>query len=253
MPPIEMAAALEGTWTGRTAVMCDLDGCLISGDVVLPGVPALLGACGARLWIVSNNSTDTADRLSCRLARMNLDVPAERIVLAGEETLRMLARRCPGARVALFVAPLLADLARDLGLVPCDERPELAVLARDTGFTLERLARLAALAHRNVPLHVTNPDPCHPGPDGSPVPETGALLAALTAIVPMRTVSCLGKPAPDLLALALARAGASAADAVYLGDTHETDGLAARAAGVEFIQIARPSGAGAASSAKAVA
>jgi pyridoxal phosphatase len=240
MPPIAMTTVLDGPWTGRSAVLCDLDGCLIAGDLVLPGVPALLATCGARLWVVSNNSTDTADSLSRRLARMDLAVPTDRIVLAGEETLRTLARRHQGARVALFMAPQLAELALDLGLVPCTERPEVAVLARDTSFTLDRLARLAALVHRGVPLQITNPDLCHPGPDGMPVPETGALLAALAAIAPPGKITCLGKPAPDLLMLALARADATASEAVYLGDTPETDGLAARAAGVEFVQIARP-------------
>ncbi len=239
-----MASGLDvvvrGDGVGHAAVLCDLDGCLIAGDCVLPGAARLVAACGPRLWIVSNNSTDTAMTLSAGLADLGLAVAPDRIVLAGEETLRALARSRPGARVALFAAPPLTALADTLGLRPDDRTPDVAVLARDPDLTLPRLARLAALVHGGVPLHLTNPDPSHPGPDGTPVPETGALLAALAAVVPRVAPRCLGKPAPDLLRIALDRAGVAPGDAVYLGDTPETDGEAARAAGVPFIRIARP-------------
>ncbi len=227
---------------GHAAVLCDLDGCLIAGDRVLPGAARLVAACGPRLWIVSNNSTDTAVTLAARLANLGLVVAADRIVLAGEETLRALACSHPGARVALYAAAPLVALAVDLGLRPDDLSPDAAVLARDPDLTLPRLSRLAALVHGGVPLHLTNPDPSHPGPDGAPVPETGALLAALAAIVPVGAPRCLGKPAPDLLRIALARAGVAPRDAIYLGDTPETDGEAARAEGVPFVRIARPTG-----------
>ncbi|MBD3764385.1 MAG: HAD hydrolase-like protein [Rhodobacterales bacterium] len=238
---IPMAEFLRGGWTGRAAVLADLDGCLISGGTVLPQVPALFDACGERLWVVSNNSTDTAAGLSRRLAAMGLDLAADRILLAGEETLHTLAAAYPGARIALFAAPPLQALAQDLGLVLSPDRAEIAVLARDTGFGFADLARLAALVHRGAALWLTNPDPSHPGPDGVPVPETGALFAALDAMLPRGLPQCLGKPAPDLIRKALARAAVLPGAAVYIGDTPQTDGAAA--AGVEFVQIAPPAAA----------
>ena len=63
---------------------------------------------------------------------------------------------------------------------------------------------------------------------------------ALTAAVPGLAIPTVGKPRPDLLQLALARAGVAPADAVFIGDTPETDGAAARAAGVEFVLLRRP-------------
>lgn len=237
---ISMTEFLHGTWTGRAAILADLDGCLIAGERVLPHVPALLAACGPRLWIVSNNSTDTAAGLSLRLAGMGLDVAPNRILLAGEETLRALALERPGARVALFATPALHGLAHALGLVTVTDRADVVVLARDTGFGFVDLARLAALVQRGAPLWLTNPDPGHPGPDGLSVPETGALFAALRAMVPQVAPRCIGKPAPDLICKALARAAVVPGASVYLGDTQQTDGAAAAAAGVEFVQITPP-------------
>lgn len=237
---MRMAEFLRGPWTERPAVLADLDGCLLSGNSVLPDVPALFAACGSRLWIVSNNSTETAQGLSRRLAGLGLDMPASRIVLAGEETLRFLRSDAPGTRIALFAAPPLQELAQELGLMLDKEQADTVVLARDTGLDFGGLERMAALLHRGAALRITNPDPSHPGTDGLPVPETGALLAALAAMVPTGPVACLGKPAPDLIRKTLARASVLPGAAVFIGDTPQTDGAAAAAAGVEFIQIAPP-------------
>ncbi len=65
------------------AILCDLDGCLVSGETVLPGAQAFVEGAGARLMVLSNNSTDTGASLSARLARGGLAVAPARIVLAG--------------------------------------------------------------------------------------------------------------------------------------------------------------------------
>ncbi len=233
---------LDGPWCAARVVMADLDGCLVAEDRLLPGAADLAAAVGTRLWIVSNNSTDTAAGLSARLTAQGLALPAGRILLAGEQTLISLAARHPGARLALFATPAMAARAQSLGFRLDRANPALAVLARDPGFAFADLSRLIALAHRGVPVWLTNPDPSHPGADGTPVPETGALWAALAAAVPVAPAGCIGKPAPDLLLAALASAGAAPDEAVFLGDTPATDGVAARAAGVAFLRI-RPPGA----------
>lgn len=238
--PVGLDAFLKGDGPSQAAVLADLDGCLISGSQVLPFVPDLFARCGSRLWIVSNNSTDTAQGLAKRLSGMGLPIPAARCLLAGEETLQSLAREKPGARVALFASMPLHRLALSLGLVPDRIRPEVVVLARDTSFGFDSLTALIAFAHRGLEVWLTNPDPSHPAPDGTPVPETGAIWAALLAAVPAVRARCLGKPAPDLADRALMRAKVAPAQAVFIGDTPDTDGAAARAAGVPFVLLHRP-------------
>lgn len=176
--------------------------------------------------------------LSLRLAGMGLDIAADRILLASGETLRTLASERPGAPVAQCAAALLQGLAQALGLVPTADRADAAALARDTGFGFANLARLAPVVQRGTPLWLTNPDPGHPGPDDQSVPETGAVLAALRAIVPQAAPRCIGKPAPDLIRKALGRAAVLPGAAVHNGDTPQTDGAAT--AGVAFVQIAAP-------------
>ncbi len=231
---------LAESGTQRAAVMADLDGCLIAGGQLLPHAIDLFTQCGDRLWIVSNNSSDTAVTLSSRLARMGLPLRASQILLAGEETIRRMAQDRPGQRIAVHAAEPLCALARQLGLITDHTAPDAAVLARDPGFSFASLTRLTAQVARGLPLVATNPDLNHPDAEGHPVPETGALLAALTAAVPGLAIPIIGKPHPDLLQLALARAGVAAGDAIFIGDTPETDGVAARAAGVEFVLLRRP-------------
>lgn len=231
---------LAGDGPERAAVLSDLDGCLISGTSVLPFVSELFARCGERLWIVSNNSTDTAETLSTRLASMGLMIAPARILLAGEETLRRIAQDRPGARVALYAAPVLRRLAARLGLIEDLTAPELAILARDPGFSFSDLTRLMHHAARGLPVVATNPDPSHPDAEGFPVPETGALMAALRAALPGLAMPAMGKPEPDLARIALTRAGVAASEAVFLGDTPETDGIAAQRAGIDFVLLRRP-------------
>lgn len=238
--PVGLDEFLRGDGPLHAAVLADLDGCLISGGQLLPYAADLFARCGKRVWIVSNNSTDTAQGLALRLSSLGLPMTAARCLLAGEETLRTLALEKPGARVALFASAPLHRLAVVLGLVLDMDRPDVVLLARDIGFGFDSLTRLIALAHRGLEVWVTNPDPSHPGPDGTPVPETGSLWAAVAAAVPGARVRCLGKPAPDLPAKALMRAGVAPADAIFIGDTLETDGASANAAGVEFVLLHRP-------------
>lgn len=238
--PIGLDDFLLGPFARRAAILADLDGCLVSGSTVLPHVADLVEQCADRVWIVSNNSTETSTGLSSRLAAMGLDVEAAHILLAGEESLRAIAAQRPGARVALFCAQALCDLAIELGLRADRQAPDVAFLARDPGFTFGDLTGLVALAHRGVPIRLSNPDPSHPAADGTPVPETGALWAALACAVPEVVPECIGKPAPDMLRRALARAGVLPGAAVFIGDTAETDGIAAAAAGVDFVLLRRP-------------
>ncbi|GGA82653.1 hypothetical protein GCM10011385_41100 [Nitratireductor aestuarii] len=92
---IDLEQFLAGPGPEAAAVLADLDGCLISGSTVLPGAAELVRRTGERLWIVSNNSSDTAQTLSVRLSHMGLQVPAERIFLAGEQAVRELAAAMP--------------------------------------------------------------------------------------------------------------------------------------------------------------
>lgn len=241
---IDIPAFMQSDYIDCAAIFSDLDGCLISGETVLPSARELALLAGDRLWVVSNNSTDTAVSLAQKLNRLGLPVQSDRILLAGEATIRKIADDKPQARIALFGSQLLTDLAMELGLKPCrgeqEDLPQCAVLTRDPAFTMSDLERLMRLVDRDVPIILANPDPIHPAADGTPVPETGALFAALQAGFPELNYETSGKPSSYLILQGLKRAVVTTDDAVFIGDTPATDGQAALAAGVPFVLIRRP-------------
>jgi HAD superfamily hydrolase (TIGR01450 family) len=219
------------------AILCDLDGCLVSGETVLPGAQAFIEGAGARLMVLSNNSTDTAASLSARLARGGLAVSPERMVLAGVSAVELVAHRAPGARVFVCGSGATVEHAPESGLQADENTPEYVILTRDTGFTYERLQAVLGYLTRGARLVVANADATHPGANGVPVPETGALLAAVRECLPEQEFEVVGKPEPALFRVALERLGVSPGEAVLVGDNPATDGAGAQAAGVDFIQI----------------
>lgn len=220
-------------------VLCDLDGCLVSeGRAYMDSAP-FVDSCAERLWLVSNNSAHCAADLSLQLAAVGLKVPANRILLAGEQTLAHLARLHPGARLALFASPAMEQEARRLGFVLTRVLPDLVLLCRDTQLTLDRLNAMAALVQGGAAFWVSNTDTAHPGHAGQPIAETGALLAALRAMLSDLKFESIGKPHPHLAKLALSRSSVSADEAVFVGDNPDTDGAIARAIGTRFVLLHR--------------
>lgn len=219
------------------AFLCDLDGCLVSGQTVLPGARTFVDYAGARLHLLSNNSTDTPETLSERLRALDLAIPPERILLAGTASLDHLAHTVPGATVALYGTPALRDYAHARGLYLTDDSPSHVVLTRDPGFTYDDLNRIIRQLAQGAQLIVTNPDRSHPDPDGLPVAETGALLAALRACQPKLTCQVIGKPEPLLYRIALDRLQLPAREILAIGDNPTTDGLGARRAGMAVVLV----------------
>ena len=220
-------------------VLCDLDGCLVSQGEAFPDARGFLQGCGDRLWIVSNNSTHRADEMHRALAGLSLDVPDGRILLAGEQVLEHLQVQRPGATLALFASPSLTARAAELGFVLETDRPEIALLCRDPGFSLARLDALARAVQQGAELWVSNTDTSHPGLAGQPIAETGALLAALREMLPGLRYRSIGKPETFLAELALEATGLAARDAVFVGDNPETDGAAAAALDIPFLLLQR--------------
>jgi HAD superfamily hydrolase (TIGR01450 family) len=217
--------------------LVDVDGTLISSGQPLPEARQFLSALRDRFVLVSNDAEHTPDELAHKLQRIQLPVPAERIVLAGTTAIDDVATEKPGARAMLLASASLQAYARQAGLWIVDNEAEVVILGRDRHFTYDKLAAAANAIRGGATLVVANPDLVHPGPRGAIVPETGALLAALltcTGRVPYRVV---GKPEPALFTAALALLGALPEDTVMIGDNPATDGEGARRLGIGYIEV----------------
>lgn len=240
---VERYSGLDATAVADARlVLCDLDGCLMAEGRSFFDTANFVEACGERLWIISNCSDTTALIMSQRLAGLGINVPADRILLAGEITLNYLAETEKVRRVQLFADVSLIEHAKTLGLDLTSDSPDAFLMCRDPGVTVDTMGQILTGVAKDIPLWVANEDLSHPGHDNQPIAETGALLAALLAIRPDLLWRSLGKPGPTMLRMALARSGLNARDAVFVGDNILTDGRAASALGMPFIHIQRRGG-----------
>lgn len=224
---------------GARLVLSDLDGCLVSEGRAYADAQEFASVCADRLWIVSNNSTHSAQSLSTELAGLGLSICAQRILLAGDQTLRHLQNNYPGIGLALFASECLQEQARAIGLRTDSNRPDVVLLCRDATFTIVDLERAASFLRQGARLWVSNIDCAHPAMDGRPVPETGALLAALDAVLGDVAFDTIGKPRTHMARLVLDSARVAPEDAIFIGDNLATDGAIARNAGIPFAHLVR--------------
>ncbi|OZI52688.1 HAD-IIA family hydrolase [Bordetella genomosp. 4] len=228
----------EPPWTQRSrGLILDLDGTLIRGHEVIPGAADLLSCWSGRYVIVSNNSTDTAASLALKLQALGLPVEADSLVLAGEQALHHIARHHPRSRLMLRGSERLHACAAGLGLTVVTHDADIVLLARDVGFNYTALQTLTRELTSGATLIVSNGDLTHPGPNGSVIPETGALLQALLACVPGTRADILGKPAPMLFQEGLRRLNLQPADVTVIGDNVRTDALGAARLGIGYLLV----------------
>lgn len=215
--------------------LIDLDGTLIRTDQAVGGAIEFMRRFGDRSLVLSNNSSDTGRDLSRRLAAIGFDIDERRIVLAGVETIDVVAARWPGARVHMLAETGLVELARARGLLPVDDAPDVVMVTRTERFDYAALARAANAVRDGARFVVANSDLAHPGPGGRLVPETGALTAAIAAVAGRGPDLVIGKPAPLLFHLGLSRLGLPADEVLMIGDNPLTDGAGAAAAGLTHV------------------
>jgi len=218
-------------------ILLDWDGCVVVGNNVLPATRRLLARHADRVAIVSNNSTHLPEQLSAFLARAGLVVPPSRIILAGAEAVAWVAEARDAGRVMIFGSAPIRSLALRLGINVVRDSPDLVLLMRDTRFGYNQLARAAGALHRGARLVVANADRTHPGIGGDIVPETGALLAALTSCVPGTVPIIVGKPERLLFDRACAILGISSGEALMIGDNADTDIAGAKTLGIRTLHI----------------
>jgi len=226
-------AAVTPDWS----FVVDLDGTLVRDGTPVPAADRLIGLIDGRFVVVSNNSTHSAADMAVELASRGLPIPADKLVLAGAMAVRLVARDYSGARVLLVGSPGFRREAERAHLDLVDRGSDIVLLGRDVAFTYDTLALVANEIRRGAILVATNPDTTHPGADGALIPETGALMRAITACATPRAVRVIGKPQPDLFQEALRRLGSAPGCSVVIGDNPETDAAGALQLGMPCLLI----------------
>lgn len=219
-------------------ILLDWDGCAAVGNRPTREALAFIERHAAKLAIVSNNSTLLTEDIAGILSDAGVTFPSGRIFLAGVEGLSY-AARVMGGRTLVLASPRMKALAHRLGVTMVRADADVVVLLRDTHFSYAKLERVVRSLMRGARLVVANPDMTHPGHNGSVVPETGALLAAIGACVDLSRIDMqfIGKPSAFLFESACAALNIPPASAVMIGDNIETDIEGARRLGMSGVLV----------------
>lgn len=221
--------------------LLDMDGTLYLDDQVFDGTLDLLArvkAGGGRALFLTNNSSRSVHTYVEKLARLGIAAGEADFLTSTQATIAYLNQTLPGR---LFYAFGTAAFRRELaeaGIRVTDRLQadvEGLVMGFDTELTFQKLDDACRLLGRDIPYIATNPDWVCPTDYGY-VPDCGSISEALFRATGRRP-QFIGKPQPEMVYMALAKADMAAADAVLIGDRLYTDIACGCNAGIDTILV----------------
>ncbi|HAM55570.1 MAG: hypothetical protein A2X51_10145 [Candidatus Rokubacteria bacterium GWC2_70_24] len=226
----------------------DLDGCVWTGDILVPGaaeVLALLRQQGRRVSFLTNNSRARSATMQAKLERLGVEAAVEDVLTPLEILGEVIATRWGISRVLAIGGPELEAAVLDGGhtLVPVDRYGEatVVVVGNDFAFSYERLTAASRAIAAGAAFVTPNLDPRLPLEGGDFLPGCGAVVEAVAAASGARPV-VIGKPEPPLFELALGRMDLRAEEAAMVGDSVDSDIRGARRVGMTAILFAPDGG-----------
>jgi HAD superfamily hydrolase (TIGR01450 family) len=222
----------------------DLDGCVWTGDVLVPGADEVLASLreqGRGVAFLTNNSRARAATLQTKLNRLGVAAALSEVLTPLEILGEVIATRWGPSPVLAIGGEELEAALVDAGhrLVPVDRARDAAVVVvgNDFAFSYERLTAAARAIAAGAQFLTPNLDPRLPVEHGEFLPGCGAVVEAVATAAGVRPI-VIGKPEPPLFELALARMGVAAEDAGMVGDSVDSDVRGARRVGMTAILFA---------------
>ncbi|QQG48872.1 MAG: HAD-IIA family hydrolase [archaeon] len=231
----------RGLFRDKKLFLFDLDGVFYKGKetrIRLGGsraVEAIRGQ-GKKIFVLTNNSTDSIATIHARLQWAGVDVKRSEILSSSLLTAEYIRDRFgPSEYFLVGEAGLQREMDR-CGHVRTDSQsPACVVVGLDRKVTYAKLDRASRAVRGGAKLIATHSARLYMYTDG-PAMATGPLVKAIEYASGRRAV-VIGKPSPLMFRAALTRARCSAKDAVMLGDQVETDIIGAKAAGIDPVLV----------------
>ncbi|HUM16251.1 MAG TPA: HAD-IIA family hydrolase [Candidatus Nitrosotalea sp.] len=226
----------------------DLDGCVWTGEVLMPGAADVLGLLrtqGRGVCFLTNNSRARAATLSAKLERLGVQAAPREVLTPLEILGEVITAHCGPSRVLAIGGPELLQAVLDGGhaLVPVERYADakVVVVGNDFALTYERLTAAARAAAGGATFLTPNIDPRLPLEEGGFLPGCGAIVEAVASAAGVRPI-VVGKPEPPLFELALQRMGVKETEAVMVGDSVDSDVRGARRVGMTAVLFAPKGG-----------
>jgi HAD superfamily hydrolase (TIGR01450 family) len=224
----------------------DLDGCVYTGNRLVPGVQAVLQALrgkGRRLLFLTNNSREDGGQLQAKLVRLGVPASREEILSAAEIVGPFVRDRFGPSRVLAIGSETLRRLLAEAGhrLVPYEAYPDAQVVVVGHDFELDytRLTAASRAVASGAGFVAVNLDARLPVEGGDFYPGCGTIAEAVATASGARP-EVVGKPMAPIFQVALQRLSLSPAETAMVGDSLVSDVRGAQAVGLRTIWLAPP-------------
>jgi NagD protein len=220
------------------SILTDMDGVLVRGRAIIPGAREFLErlvAEGRQYLVMTNNSLYPPGILQHRLARIGLEVPADRIHTSALATAQFLDAQRPRGSAYVIGEDGLFEALEDIGYTFTDQAPDYVVLGETQDYSFDRITRAIRLIAGGARFLATNPDVSGPSEEGL-VPATGAVAALIERAIGAAPYY-IGKPNPLMIRTALRRLGEHSENAIMVGDRMDTDILIGLESGLETVLV----------------
>lgn len=222
----------------------DLDGCVWTGDVLVPGaadVLAFLRRQGRGVCFLTNNSRARARTLQAKLERLGVEAAVAEVLTPLEILGEVVTARWGASRVLAIGGEELAEALAASGheLLSAERYREATVVVVGNDFDLSyaRLTAAARAVDAGAAFVTPNLDPRLPLEGGDFLPGCGAIVEAVAVAAGARPF-VVGKPEPPLFEQALRRMGVTAEEAAMIGDSVDSDIRGARRIGMTAVLFA---------------
>ncbi|WP_372339209.1 HAD-IIA family hydrolase [Cohnella sp. WQ 127256] len=205
----------------------DLDGTILLGDALLPGVSETLAALrdqGKKILFLSNTTTRTRGECQLRLKRLGLECHLEEVVTAAYAAAVYLREEKPEIHVLVIGEPAMICELDEQGISHTEDPLEAThvLVGMDMHFNYSKLHQAMKAIRNGAVMIAANPDPCCPV-DGDLIPDTWAMVQAIEAASGTKPLAVIGKPSKHFGAKALESGGLSSERCLMIGDRLETD------------------------------
>jgi len=218
----------------------DLDGVFYKGKEnreKIGGARAIeaLRESGKKLFVLTNNSTDSIETVHARLAEFDIPVRKEEILTSALLTAEYLSKKHGKVSYFLIGEKGLESEMRKYGHSRTAGEAQFVVVGLDRKLTYDKLDKAARLVRNGASIVATHTARLYMYNNG-PAIATGPIVRALEYAT-QKKATVIGKPSPLMFRIALERAGCKERQAVMIGDQVDTDLEGASRAWIDSILV----------------
>ncbi len=222
--------------------LLDMDGTIYLDKTLFPDTLPFLTALrqkGARYLFLTNNSSKSVKAYVEKLGSMGISATEDDFLTSTDATVVYLKEHySPDTKMYVFGTASFREQLSAAGIrttATLDDDVRVLVMGFDTELSFEKLEHACILLGRGVDYIATNPDYVCPTWYGS-VPDCGS-IASILKTATGKEPRFIGKPHPEMLYLALQKAGVEKDDALMIGDRVYTDIASGVNAGVDTVLV----------------